>query len=1171
MDLVARVEQALADRPVHPTEFERCACALLQTRYPGLSAVEGGHDFGRDADIYFPFGPGDSSSRGRLLATTGDPAANLRTGLKRMQEEGVSADLVVVACLRPVSATVRKSLDAICGDYAIGPPHVYARDWFVAQLVREPAWRERLLGIAGELTALLDLPLEMLEQVTPAPVLVGRNGELAALRERAGSGLDTIVIGVPGVGKTRLTAEIGREVVFLEPAEAGRVVDELLLRRPRAVVVDNAHVRTGELRNLRRARQQERLSFAIIATTWPDRSGDVAAELPDASIVDVGLLRREDMNQLVKLVGVTGYRTRAHVLQQAGGRPGWALALCEMFVTGQGFEVVSGAALLANVERFLRRASESELAMDVLACVAALGPVPDETRHRLAGELGVPPAELAGLLNRLARNGLAEYSDGGWHLQPTIRSALVARWFFTKPVGRPWATLQTAFPDRSLDLAGAAIAAAQVGSTGGRREADAWARSLPDPSGWDMVTFAVVSEYSALDEQCARFAVVSARAVLAGPPRPQKTGGLSYDPMRHAAFGQLVRVVNQWVLPDAVSGLLDLAVGDNRPRPQTPDHPLRVLAETAGRIDPDFGTDVTIRERILGCTLTWLAEARDIGRWMTAAEMLSAIFTTEVSGTWPDPGAPDTVTISQGIDSAAHLEHLIDLWDRAAGTINGGGEAGQPQCPPQALAVLVDLAGEWMRLGSASAPSDMEVSAEQRRAGTRGGRTILESLRPAVQAVPGLAIRAQRLIDEQTRQGAAGDSLTPFNVDRDLRDLAVSRYSFRADDLNTALQKKKAAAETLARRVTSLAPKDGTEEFLELIRQARLAGDNTAGDLVAECMQPHMSEPGAWYMEALQRQDPWLLRAALTQCLAKTPATITEDALRAAMGNPNLRGAVIAAALNRTDLDEAAESVIEDLEISDIPLLTPIFVRETPSEIVHRLLTHHVPEIAGIAAASFAIGQEQGPPLPRQWQPAWRSAVRRMRAENLDQGGAWRMGELLKHLAEHDPDLFEQWFTQQLDEMIQRGFLSEPRPRGCEHHLARLPQPHRGRLARRCAGRPRIGRSMLTYLIDADRELAEQLLDDGTITNEELLEVIAGQRNEVTEQIGSLLLDRGVAPELIAAAAGITHDVWNDPKSHEQALEYFKALGERVPALLPVAEAGRAQQEALRGEAEARK
>jgi hypothetical protein len=91
VNLVARVQQALSDRSVHPTEFERCACALLQPRYPGLSAVESGHDFGRDGDIYFPFGPDDTISRGRLLVTTGNSATNLRTGLRRMREERVTS------------------------------------------------------------------------------------------------------------------------------------------------------------------------------------------------------------------------------------------------------------------------------------------------------------------------------------------------------------------------------------------------------------------------------------------------------------------------------------------------------------------------------------------------------------------------------------------------------------------------------------------------------------------------------------------------------------------------------------------------------------------------------------------------------------------------------------------------------------------------------------------------------------------------------------------------------------------------------------------------------------------------------------------------------------------------------------------------------------------------
>ncbi len=61
---------------------------MLRTRYPGLSAVEGGHDFGRDVDIYF---------RNRLSAMVDDPTASL----KRMVEKELRVDLVV-AGLPPV-------------------------------------------------------------------------------------------------------------------------------------------------------------------------------------------------------------------------------------------------------------------------------------------------------------------------------------------------------------------------------------------------------------------------------------------------------------------------------------------------------------------------------------------------------------------------------------------------------------------------------------------------------------------------------------------------------------------------------------------------------------------------------------------------------------------------------------------------------------------------------------------------------------------------------------------------------------------------------------------------------------------------------------------------------------------------------------------------------------
>jgi hypothetical protein len=61
------------------------------------------------------------------------------------------------------------------------------------------------------------------------------------------------------------------------------------------------------------------------------------------------------------------------------------------------------------------------------------------------------------------------------------------------------------------------------------------------------------------------------------------------DPVRDAAQRQLVNSARRFLLPEAIKGLLDLSVGDDRPRAQTADHPVRCLTELATLIDPDYG------------------------------------------------------------------------------------------------------------------------------------------------------------------------------------------------------------------------------------------------------------------------------------------------------------------------------------------------------------------------------------------------------------------------------------------------------------------------------------------------------------------------------------------------------------------------------------------------------
>ncbi|MFJ8301475.1 hypothetical protein ACIQ9R_36990 [Streptomyces sp. NPDC094447] len=1165
MDLIARVRRAMDEQAIHPTEFERCACALLQSQYPGLSAVEGGHDFGRDADIYFPWGPQDADARGRLLVTTGDPVANLRTGLRRMHEEGVHADLIVMACSQPIDATRRASLDRLCTDRGLPRPHIYARDWFASRLSKEPMWRLNLLGIRGELEALLDRPLDLAEDGAEHTDLLGRETDLANLDEAVACGRDAVLAGVPGVGKTRLTVELTDKVVYLEQAQADRILDELLTSRPAAVVVDDAHTRIDEMRVLRRARHSAEHAFAIVATTWPDRADEVASALPGAVRFDIDLLERSDMNALVTSLGVTGHRARAAVLDQAAGRPGWAVTLCQLFTTGEGGQVANGAAHLANVERHLRRITETETAVDVLACVAALGGASSETLYALAPLVGEPPARMSGLMERLARHGLVEMVHDVWRLQPALRAPLIARWFFTRPAGRPWSTLCNAFLNRSRELVSAAISAARVSvSSDARTTVENWVRALPEPTEWDTGTFSLVSEYACLDREAAQFAVAQARTVLAAPCDKQVNVTIT-DRQADAAARQIAQSATQYLLPEAITALLELAVGDERPRHSTPQHPLRVLDDVAKTIDPDFGTVFEVRRLLLKPVLEWLRAHRSPAEWAVATEVLASVFSPETSGTWTDPGNPNTITLAQGVESAENLARLISLWDQVAPVIEEAERQDSLNSAPAAVVPLLDLAGSWVRLGEGFVPHNSEPSKEQKKQGAQGGARMLATLHHLLQAFPGLALRARRMLNAAyARAGDEGRTLPALDIDPDVE--LFTGWSRRAamGHQDETAPGGVGTVESLAQGIAALGPTAGVARFIALAEQSELAGDRGGGTWVADHMVPHLTDPAAWHAAATAAGSSPIHRAALSRWLTTSPDTLSAEVLTSALDDPRFRTGVISTVLGRGADDTAAQLVVAMIRTEDAWLLDSIFLRDEPHEVLHRLLRHPDAVVAGSTAVIFAIGQPHGPSLPDAWRATWCDAVRRIRPEDLPQHDEWRAGQLLAHLAEHDPDLLETWYTERLDEMAEQGYFAAPEPHGCDLHLDRLPQSHRYRLTVRCVDLPRIGHSPLVQLVGTDRSLAEQLIGDKVVTPDKLLEALVGQRNETLESLGPLLLDHGVPAAHIAADVAWVDSWWGeDSARHQHLIDYFTDLSIRVPALSAVAEAGRAQQEEL--------
>ncbi|MGW7459989.1 hypothetical protein [Streptomyces sp. NPDC054797] len=1173
MDLVARVRQALSEQVVHPTDFERCACALLQSRYPGLAAVEGGHDFGRDADIYFPFGAGlgDAGARGRLLVTTGDPVANLRTGLRRMREEGLRADLIVVACSNDINAKTRRAMDLLCKKHEVPAAEIYARDWFASQLVREPAWRWNLLRIAADPGSLFDRPLHELNDDAVTIPLVGRESTLATLADEVSAGHDTLLVGVPGVGKTRLTTELDQHVVYLDRTRHDRLMDELLEAQPVAIVVDDAHTRLDDIGDLRRIRQRANLSFVIIAPTWPDRAEEVATALPRASRVEVDLLERGDMNTLVTSAGVTSHRARGVVLSQADGRPGWALTLCGLLAAGEGDEVATGRAHRANVERFLRRVTESRTAMDTLACVAALKGATPETLYALAPLVGEPPAAMSGLMERLAHNGLVETTGGVWRLQPALCAPLVAQWFFTAPAQRPWSTIWEAFPESAPQLASAMVRAAGIsGSPAARETADAWVRTLLPPTEWEAGTFAAVSEYSQLGRNTAQYAVTAAQTVLATPRPAQRQRGVLSAPARDAAARQLIQSAQQFLLPDAVTGLLDLAVGDHRPRHSTPEHPARVLCDIASTIDPDFGTSIGPRKLLLRQVLGWLRTRRETPHWLVATEVLAGIFTPEVSGNWADPGAPNTITISRGIDTAEHLAQLVALWEEEVPAALGVADAQERpgECPPTALVPLLDLAIDWLRLGEGRGTGHGAPTEEQRQAGAEGGTRMLTTLHPLLRASPGLSLRARRGVAALDGLDSIVQGISSIPFHQDLDTFAGLGWWTPRDPSDTAQQQHALSVNALAQKIVDLGPQAGVARFCELTEESALAGDTNSGILVAPRMAPLLDDPSAWYSSAAESGNLLLLRTVLGQWLQSAPATVPTAVLAQSLKNPRLRASVISAVLGRTETDASTELVIAAMTQQDVGVLEWLYDHSEPDEVIRRLLLHPVDAIAATTAVSFAEGQVHGPPLPEAWRPAWRKAVQHMRVDELPHHSRWRAGQLLRHLAESDPNLFEAWFAERLQEMTSQGYLTALEPRGCEAHLARLPQPHRHRLTLLCADLPRIGPTPLVHLIGADRDLAEQMLREGEVSTEQLREALWGQRNNILESLGPLLLEYGVPADHLAATVAQYETRWGpDSAWRQELIEYFAALPSHAPALTAVAAAGRSQQEALLREA----
>jgi hypothetical protein len=1156
MNLIARVTAAL-NSGVDADVFERCAVALMRDIYNNVEPVEGGSDGGRDADIYGPVA-GDPDSRGRILVTTGDVLDNLKsshTTWTKIQDAGETfrVDQLVLVTHAPLSDAKRRNILEYCKKHALPVPQFWTRDWLVEALRRDPEWRVELTGVRGRLSAVSTRT--MID--TDEPALVGRADELRELQAATEGPGDTSLVGLPGVGKSRLVSELDGDVHIIEWRAREHLVDDLVATDPAVVVLDDAHLHIDVLEDLVRVRVKEQLSFKIIAVLWPGSEASIESLLTAPTRVQLDRLPRGELDELIRQLGVHGFHARQMVLDQSDGRPGWASVLGQLVVDGNGEDLMSGQYLLDQVAGLARSISGTAALNDALACIAAFGTASIDDLGTVAALTGVGQADLVTWLEGTAQGGMVARTGDSWTVFPALRPLMVAAWFFGEHKTRRWSSVAEYFgQDTRLDRTLLEVAELVPG-----REAldlaDAWFAEVQATGTIDAGLLGLVGTYGQLTEEAADRAAAVARRVLAIPREPITTVfGSTYDPVGNAAVEVLKSVFRRTCSREAARGLLELAIDDDRPRHSHPDHPMRVIQEVTQYLDPDMGPVSELRERILRYTLDWFDEDPAGERWRVLAEVSRHVFDPHVEGTWMDPGSRRKFTIARGLETAQALSKLVVLWDEIDSRVQGVTGSALTHV---AVSHFCEIFGVWSSLSfhSASASAGVGTSDEQRAKAREGSERVLHTLASLAERFPAVPIRVNRQLDLVTRwsNGESGLETLPILDDRIALFAGVRELE---DDVEEWMARRRREQESLAIELAGLAPAEGLSEFQRLLAEAQVLEGYHGGDGLAGPLAEHVADVQDWLRISVDRGT----RSVVGPLLAKARLSRVEvyEAVHLALEKPELRATVLRAFMKETkELDPLAKSVLATLRGSDAMSLDDVWTIDTVTPMLRALLVHPLGEIRAVAAVAFGEGSKYGPALPEDLRADWRAALLDANPDVLPDHSRWRLGQMLEHALQTDPELCADWFIANA-EIPGRRYLGRRSVESFSDVIRLLPPEQKTRV---CAALPSdtlVSSGFATDLLGSDDGVAAKLLAAGMVDVSVLLRSLSGYRDHTVEGLAPVLLAAGVDPEVIAdRTLWARSTVGSVAESIRGDLTFYAELRERRPGLRDVCEAATAR------------
>ncbi|GAA1739124.1 hypothetical protein GCM10009809_38170 [Isoptericola hypogeus] len=1146
MDLNARITAKL-DAGIDAHVFERCAVALMANHYETVVPIEGGSDGGRDGDIIAPIAD-TPDSRGRILVTTGDALDNLKSSHRTWKKfwaagETFRIDQLVMVTSKSLSDAKRRNIETYCRTHDLPVPHIYSRQWLVDSLRRHSDLRVELTGVEGRLEALTTKPPELV----PSTGLFGRDEDVERLRGAVASATDVSLSGVPGVGKSRLLMELEGSVHFVDRLGRDHLADDLITMDPSIVVLDDAHIHLELLEQVVSIRSKERLSFTIVAATWPGSEAQVEELLNDPVRVVVDRLARAALDEIIQALGVYGFRVRVTVLEQSDGRPGWAVALSRLVVDGAGEEFAAGQSLLDQVAVLTRAIAGNAVLNEALAWIAALGAANLEDIEVVASHAGVPYADLIAWLEATAQGGLVERTGDAWSVLAPLRPLIVAATFFGARKTRTWASIAAKFPgDARMDRAVLDVAS-RVPDATVQALANAWFARISTME-VDELPLDLAEVYSGINEASADRAAVLARAVLGAPRETQLLfGNVTYDPVGNAAQGILRMAFRRSCCREAARGLFDLALEDHRPRHQHPEHPMRVIQDMAHYLDPDHGPLDDLRERILEYALEWFEERPDEARWEVFSEVARYVFDPSVEGNWSDPGSHLTLTMSRGVMAPESMSSLIALWSKVDSRVRGHLAV---RITHRAAAQLCEVFDAWSRL-AAGVSNAGSTTAEHGVVALEGAALVLDTLRVLAERFRALPIRVNRQLALASMRNGGSISLEVLPIDDD-RLARFAGVREPEDDIDAWMAERRDQHTSLAREFNELTAVEGVAEFRRLVSECSMLEGNHEGDQFAGLLSVNLSDPYSWLEAAIEAHVPALVGPFIAR--ARADGTEVDDLVRLALEIPELRPIVVRAVIQEDgELDDLAHSVIESLTDDDVPMIADLWIRESVTPTLRKLLVHPRAAVRAVAAVSFGFGARgHGPALPDELRPAWRAALVEAVPGQLPQHSQWRLGQMLKLAIATDPQLCADWFI--MSSRTTGLSLGSTRPvESLAEVLRALPQDQKRRIVATLGTEALVSSGFASEVLGSDAELAKDLLAEGHVDGPTLLRSMSGERDHTVDVLGPALVAAQVPARQIVAAA-LSSRSWSGTESAAilKDLDFFGTLSGRRPELAEV-------------------